>query len=216
MPTVSRFHKYTDEIKLLVADFTAVLALTADTLASATVTRTGAAVVTLGTIVVGTQTVGVPVSGGTPATIPPPNVEDDAADVLEVIAVTTAGQTLQTNITIVMRQAGASRTAYAKYPAEARDYTWDFTPAVGPPYNDPLGTTPSAPVVAQVSGPDSVLTFGTPALVTVGALPLAGVRCRLGVGTVAGVYVVRALVYTTHGQRLQTNLTLTIKAATDP
>ena len=211
------FHTYSDEIKLLVVNFAARALLAADTIASQAVTRSGAAG---GTLVTGSpahtpDAVSVRVSGGTPLTPAPANPEDDALDVVQVVATTTGGLVWQGNIGLRMRQPGAVRTRYSKYQGEVLPYTFDYSGAVGAPYADPLVTTPGVPVVAPISGPDSLLTIGTPSIVAVGALATAGVQVRVSGGTVGATYVLGCLVYTSRLQRLRINLALTIRAAND-
>ena len=212
MPTI--FHKFPDEIKLVVVNYAARALLTGDTIASQTVTRSGTAGVTLvgGSAAHTPDAVSVRVSGGTATSPPPANLEDDALDAVQFVATTAGGLVWQANLGLRMRQPGAARTHYSQYAAEVQAYTFDYSGAVGSPYLDPLVTTPSVPVVAQISGPDATLVMGSPAIVTVGTLAAAGVQVRLSGGTVGATYVIGCLVYTTRLQRLRINLSLTIRA----
>lgn len=214
MPT-NTFHKYADETKRVVANFAALVTQYGDPLLSAVVTRSGAAATSVvgGSTLTTATTVSARVSGGTPAAVPPANTEDDLLDVVTVVATTVGGLVWQANLGLRMRQAGAVSTSYSKYAAEVRPYLFDLSAAVQAPYTDPLVATPSTPVVAQISGPDSALVLGTPAIVAVSGLAAAGVQVLVSAGTVGGTYVIGCLVYTTAGQRLRTNLSITIRAA---
>lgn len=98
---------------------------------------------------------------------------------------------------------------YHMYPAEIKLLTFDFSPATGGTFNDPLVASP-APVIT-ISPTGELATTGsiTPFTNTV------TVKVTAAAAVVGSDYVVECLATTTAGQKLQDNMKITIRAATD-
>lgn len=103
--------------------------------------------------------------------------------------------------------------SYHMYPQEIKLLTHDFSPATGGTFADPLTNTPAAPAITivRVSGTGTLALVGSANRYTNTVTELI-----TAVATVAAdVYIVECLAYTTAGQRLQDNIQITIRTATE-
>ena len=103
--------------------------------------------------------------------------------------------------------------AYKMYPSEIKLLTHDFSPATGGAFNDPLTDTPVDPAITitRVSGTGTLALVGSATRYTNTVTELVTAAAAVA----ADVYIVECLVYTTAGQRLQDNIQITIRTATE-
>ena len=98
---------------------------------------------------------------------------------------------------------------YHMYPAEIKLLTFDFSPATGGTFADPLTGTPVITVVG-LNSPTGTLTAGTPTRYTNSVTVLVSATGAVENDT----FIVECLADTTAGQKLQDNMQLTFRAAT--
>jgi|SRR5690349_20398325 len=99
--------------------------------------------------------------------------------------------------------------SYHMYPAETKLLTFDFSPATGGTFADPLTGTPTITVVG-INSPTGSLTADTPTRYTNTVTVLVSATGAVENDT----FVVECLADTTAGQTLQDNMQITFRAAT--
>ena len=100
--------------------------------------------------------------------------------------------------------------SYHMYPAEHKLLTFDFSPATGGTFADPLTGTPTI-TVAPLGTPTGTLTAGTPTRYTNTVTVLVSATGAVAEDT----FIIECLAQTTAGQTLQDNMKITFRAATE-